>query len=85
MEVAVLAVREALVLEICYAAGTLSDVGFESAMEQAFRRQLGPELRSQLHLARSAICRLGRDRGNFMRTAPRIFNGALGDQEMHDA
>ena len=84
MKVAALAVREALVLEVCYAAGTLSDVGFESEMEQAFRRQLGPQLRSQLHLARSAICRVGRDRSNFMRTALRIFNGALGDQEMNE-
>ena len=84
MKVAALAVREALVLEVCYAAGTLSDIRFESAMDQAFRRHLGPKLRSQLHLARSAICHLRRDRSNFMMTAPRIFNGALGDQEMNE-
>ena len=46
---AALVVREVLVLQICCTAGSLSDVGFESALEQAFGRQLGPELRSQLH------------------------------------
>ena len=55
---AALVVREVLVLQICCSAGSLSDVGFESALEQAFGRQLGSELRSQLHLARSAICRI---------------------------
>ena len=41
IKVAALAVRDTQVLEICCAAGTLSDVGFESALEKAFRRQLG--------------------------------------------
>jgi len=81
-KVAALAVREALVLQICCTAGSLRDVGFKYALEQAFGRQPRPEVRSQLHLTRAAICRLGRDRDNFMRSAPKIFNGALGDQEM---
>ena len=38
-----------LVLQICCSAGSLSDVGFESALEQAFGRQLGPELREPDH------------------------------------
>ena len=73
---AALVVREVLVLCICCSAGCLSDAGFESALEQAFggrRRPLSPELRSQLHLARSAICRIGRDRVLFDRRAPKIW------------
>jgi hypothetical protein len=66
---AALVVREVLVLEICCRAGSLSDVAFEAALEQAFQRQLLPELRSQLHGARSAICRMGRDRFLFERQA----------------
>ena len=71
-----LVVRELLVLCICLHGGSLSNVGFESALEQAFggrRSPLSPQLRSQLHLARSAICRIGRDRGLFDRQAPKIW------------
>ena len=68
---AALVVREVLVLQICCSAGSPSGVGFEFALEQAFGRQLGPELRSQLHLARSAICRIGWDRLLFERQAPK--------------
>ena len=79
---AALAVREVLVLQICCPADSMSDVGFESALEDAFQRQLSPELRSQLHLARSAICRLGRDRTVFDRAAPKIFSSSLSQEEM---
>jgi hypothetical protein len=72
-KIAALAVREALVLEICCTAGSLSDTGFVAALEHAFGRPLGPELRSQLLLTRAVIGR---------RVAPKIFNGALGDQEV---
>ena len=72
---AALVVREVLVLQICCTAGSLSDVGFESALQQAFGRQLGPELLSQLHYARSAICRIGRDRVLFERQAPKVYAG----------
>ena len=56
LKFAALAARVVVVLSLCGARGSMSDIGFESALEEAFERQLGPELRSQLHLARSAIC-----------------------------
>ncbi len=37
------------------------DIGFVSALEHAFEKQLGPESRAQLQLARSAYCRLVKD------------------------
>ena len=80
---AALVVREVLVLCICCSAGSLSDVGFESALEQAFGRQLGPELRSQLHLARSAICRIGRDRVLFERQAPKVYGPTVTPEELN--
>ena len=81
-KVAWLAVREALVLQICCTAGLLSAVEFERELGQAFGRTPRPEVRSQLHRTRAGICRLGRDRDNFMRSAPKIFDGALGDQQL---
>ena len=60
----------------------MSDIGFESALEEAFQRQLGPELRSQLHLARSGICRLSRDRTVFERAAPKIFRSTPSAEEL---
>ena len=79
---AAMAVRQALVLDICGTAGTLSDSGFIAALESAFGRPLSPELRSQLFLTRTAIGRLGRDPATFMSAAPHLFSGALSDQEM---
>jgi len=84
-QVALLAVREALVLQICCTAGSLSAVQFEFELEQAFGRKHRPDIpfeRLQLHRTRAGICRLGRDRDNFMRSAPKISNGALGDQQL---
>ena len=52
---AAMAMCEVLVLEIYCTRGSMSDIGFESALEHAFGRPLAPELRSQMHLARSAI------------------------------
>ena len=46
-KVAAMTVREALVLEVCCTSGPLSDVGFITELEQAFGRQLGPQLCSQ--------------------------------------
>ena len=60
----------------------MSDIGFESALEHAFERQLGPEFRSQLHLARSAICKLGRSRTVFERAAPKIYSSTLNPEEL---
>lgn len=69
-----LVVREVLVLLICCGATEqMSNVAFEYFLEQAFDMELGPELRSQLHLGRSAICRMGRDRITFERKAAKIF------------
>ena len=59
-----------------------SDIGFESALEHAFERQLGPEFRSQLHLVRSAICKLGRSRTVSERAAPKIYSSALSQEEL---
>ena len=78
---AALAMRECLVLHICNS-GSMSDIGFESALEHAFEKQLGPEFRSQLHLTRSAICRLGRSRTVFERTAPKIYSSTLNPEEL---
>ena len=79
---AALAVREVLVLQICCARGSMSDIGFESALEHAFERQLGAELRSQLHLARAAICRLTLDRTKFDRAVPKLFGSTLSSEEV---
>ncbi len=78
LKFAALATREVVVLSLCVARGSMSDIGFESALEHAFERQLGPELR----LARSDICRLGRDRTVFERGAPRIFRSTPSPEEL---
>ena len=80
---AALVVREVLVLLLCSGPGELSDVGFESALETAFKRQLGPELRSQMHLARNAICRIGRDRVLFERQAPKVYGSSVTTEELN--
>ncbi len=82
LKFAALATREVLVLSLCAAKASMSDIGFESAPEHAFDRRLGPELRSQLHLVRSAICRLGRDRSVFERAAPKIFKSKPSSEEL---
>ena len=79
---AALAVREALVLQICCTRGSMSDIGFESALEHAFQRQLGDELRSQLHNSRAAICRLTLDRTKFDRAVPKLFSSTLSSEEV---
>ena len=76
-KLAALVVRETLILHLCCSGGIMTDIGFENALETAFGRKLGPELRSQLHLARSAICRLGRDVTILNRAAPKIFSSPL--------
>ena len=81
---AALAVRETLILHICCSVGTMTDIGFENALETAFGRRLGPELRSQLHLARSAICRLGRDVTVFQRAAPKKFGSQLHPDDLKE-
>ena len=77
------AVREVLVLLICCGAGKLSEVGFRSALEQAFGRMLDIEHISQMELARSAICRLGRDRVLFERQAPKVFGPTVTPAELN--
>ena len=73
LKFAALAVRELLVLVICCFAGyVMNDVRFEAALEETFGRTLGPELRSQLHLARNAIVRLAGSRTAFERAVPEI-------------
>ena len=81
---AALAVRELFVLLLC-STRAMSDIGYEAAVEAAYGRHgraLSPELRSQFHLCRSAICRLGRDLAVLEKAAPKIFNTDLTDHEM---
>ena len=68
-----LAVREVLVLQICCSSFSMPDSVFETCLERSFGRQLEPELRSQLLLARASICRLGGNRSQFDQAAPKIF------------
>ena len=82
---ACLAVREVLVLTICLTIGPMSDLQFEQAIEGAFGRPLGPELRSQLHLSRSAVCRLGQNPEVCARALPKIFSSTLQPDEMNAA
>ena len=85
---AALVVREVCVLQICCSAGSrrpMSDFDFESALETAFGRKLSPELRSQLHLTRSSICRLGRDRVLFERQGPKIYGPMVTHEELNSA
>ena len=82
---ACLAVREVLVLTICLTIGPMSDLQFEQAIEGAFGRPLGPELRSQLHLSRSAVCRLGQNPEVCARALPKIFSSTLQPDEMNVA
>ena len=80
---AALVVREVLVLLICSAATKkMSDVAFEYFLEQAFGKPLEAELRSQLHLARAAVCRIGRDRYLFERQAPKIYGESVTPEEL---
>ena len=75
--------REVLVLTFCLATGPMTDLRLEQAIEGAFGRPLGPELRSQLHLARSALCRLGQNPEVCARALPKIFSSALQPDEMN--
>ena len=79
-----LAVREVLVLQICGLAGSLSDIGFENALVNAFESAeiLSPERLRDMRLARSAIARLGRDRFIYDRAVPKIFSSRLSDPEL---
>ena len=67
-------VRELLVLEICCIHGLLTDIGFERALDLAFGMQVGPELRSQCHLVRSSICRMGANNVLFLDRGRNIFH-----------
>ena len=81
---ACLVVREALLLTVCLEApeGLLSDVGFEQALEKTFMRPVKADMRAQCHLARSAICRMGRNRVIFDRQAPRIYGDTITAHEL---
>ena len=60
----------------------VGDIGFESALEHAFEKQLEPKFHSELHLARNAICRLGRSPTVFERAAPKIYSSTLNPEEL---
>ena len=76
------AIRECLVLHICCNAGSMSDIDFESALEHAFEKQLEPKFHSELHLARNAICQLGRSPTVFEREAPKVYCSTLNYEEL---
>ena len=78
---AALAIQECLVLHICCNAGSMSDIDFESALEHAFEKQLEPKFHSELHLARNAICQLGRSPTVFERVAPKVYCSTLNYEE----
>ncbi len=63
----------------------MTDLRFEQAIEGAFGRSLGPELRSQLHLARSAVCRLGQNPEVCARALPKVFSSTLQPDEINAA
>ena len=77
--------REVLVLTFCLATGPMTDLRFEQAIEGAFGRPLGPELRSQLRLARSAVCRLGQNPEVCARALPKVFSSTLQPDEINAA
>ena len=79
---AALAIQECLVLRICCNAGSMSDIDFESALEHAFEKQLEPKFHSELHLARNAICQLGRSPTVFERVAPKVYSSTLNYEEL---
>ena len=79
-----LAIRETLILVIGAPAGRMSDIAFETAVQTAFRRQLEPALLSEFHLARRAICQLGRRRKVFLIAAPKIFSAPLSHKQLQD-
>ena len=58
------------------------DVGFEIALERAFQHQLSAEMRSQLHLGRSSIARIGRDWELFARQAPKVYDAPVSEEEL---
>jgi hypothetical protein len=73
-----------------FPAGALSDVGFEIALERAFQHQLSAtgnaslsaEMRSQLHLARRSIARIGGDWELFARHAPKVYGADVSEEEL---
>ena len=67
-------VRELLMLEICCSHGILSDIGFERSLELAFGMAVGPQLRSQCHLVRSSICRMGAENVLFPNMCRRLYH-----------
>ena len=78
--------REVLVLTICCGAcEPLSDIAFEHELEKAFKRAIGPEMRSQFRLSRAAICRMGVDRSSFEKEARKIYGVVETQEEQLDA
>ena len=87
---AALAVREAMVLQICAPFEILGEIRFEAIVSELFQDLVArPEdlqrTRSQLLLARSAILRLGRRGLAFQKAAPRSFSFSwAADDVIHD-
>ncbi len=78
------ALREALILQICAPIGRLTDIGFEAIIHDLFGessrscRMMCPSAlnrrKSEMHLARGAIGRLGREWDVFEKAAPKLFS-----------
>ena len=81
---ACLCLRELIVLfTLALSPGPLSDIGFEAALATALApTQLDACRRSQMHLCRSAIRRLGRDRVQYDHLAPHLWPMSSGEQRL---
>ena len=68
-------IREMLIVAIAMESQVrLTELQFEGALQNAFGQQYLPaQLRSQMHLARTAICRHGKNRKSFMTSAARMY------------
>ena len=80
-----LMIRELLVLYVCstFTSDSLSDVAFEETLGEAFNNpMLGPDRRSQFHLARSAVSRIGRDWILFQRQGPKVWGPMVSEEEL---
>ena len=78
-------VREVLLLHISCGCQKMSDIAFELVLETAFNQgKLPHEMRSQVHFARRADCRIDRDRVIFEREAPLIYGKTAKPEELDE-
>lgn len=74
--------RELFLLEICcnlHLDVAMSGIAFECAWHAVAVEEYGPNIRSQLRLARSTITRLGVDKHHFDHLCGRMYGNAFND------